>query len=173
MDEEFLKSRIRDIKDYPKKGIIFRDITPLIQDREAFRMCIDELAGRIKHLDIDYIVGIEARGFIIGSALAYKLNKGFVLIRKKGKLPHHTVSKDYDLEYGSERIEMHRDSIEPGRRIFIVDDLLATGGTAKAAIELAKELGAEIEGVGFLIELSDLKGRERLDCTRIISLISY
>lgn len=172
-EEQFLKGKIRDINDYPKPGIIFRDITTLIKDGRAFAMCVDQLAEKLSNKRIDYVVGIEARGFIFGSALAFKLNKGFIPVRKKGKLPFDTVSKEYDLEYASATIEIHKDAIEQGARVVMVDDLLATGGTAKAAAELIGELGATVEAIAFIVELEDLKGREKLSDYEIISLIKY
>jgi adenine phosphoribosyltransferase len=172
-DERSIKSKIRDINDYPKKGIIFRDITTLIKDKEAFRICIDQLAEEVKDKNVDYILGIEARGFIFGSALAYRLGKGFIIVRKKGKLPYGTVSKDYALEYGNETIEIHKDSIEKGKNVLIVDDLLATGGTAKAVAELVEELGGKVAGIAFIVELTGLKGRDKLKDFDIISLAKY
>jgi adenine phosphoribosyltransferase len=172
-DEQLIKGKIREIKDYPKKGIVFRDITTLLKDSNAFRMCIDQLAESIKDTKIDYIVGIEARGFIIGSALAYKLGKGLVPMRKKGKLPNHTIGRDYALEYGSATIEMHRDAIEKGSSVVIADDLLATGGTARAAAELVEEVGGRVGCVAFLVELTELKGRDRLSDYNIVSLVKY
>jgi adenine phosphoribosyltransferase len=171
-DEEFIKRRIRVINDYPKEGIVFRDITTLLKNKRAFKMCINQLA-KLAGKDFDYVVGIEARGFILGSALAYKLGKGFIPIRKKGKLPFSTVSKDYKLEYGSATIEMHSDAIKKGEKVLIVDDLLATGGTAKAAAELIAESGGEVESIIFLVELSELGGRNVLKDYNTISLIKY
>lgn len=172
-DEQSAKRRIRDIADYPKKGIIFRDITTLLKDKDSFKACIDELAARANGKDIDYIVGIEARGFVTGSALAHKIGKGFIPIRKKGKLPHKTISRDYALEYGNATLEMHEDAFEKGSNILITDDLLATGGTAKAAAELVEQLGGKVAGIAFLVELEDLKGREKLSNYDVISLIKY
>jgi adenine phosphoribosyltransferase len=171
--ESVIKGRIRAIPDYPKKGIIFRDITPLLKDRKAFSICIEELAKRLSAYKPDYIVGIEARGFIVGSALAYKMGLGFIPIRKKGKLPYDKISKDYYLEYGVETMELHKDSVEKGSRVFIVDDLLATGGTAEAAAGLVKSLGGSVLGFAFIIELSDLNGRQKLGGSEIISLVTY
>jgi adenine phosphoribosyltransferase len=172
-DESSMKSRIRSIPNYPKKGIMFYDITTLLKDADAFAKCIDHIAQILDGRKIDYIVGIDARGFIIGAALAYKLKKGFIPIRKKGKLPHKTVSKSYDLEYGTDTIEMHIDAVEKGDNVVVVDDLLATGGTAKAAAELVTGAGANIISLIFLVELKDLKGREKLQDYNIISLIKY
>ena len=166
-------SLIRDVRNYPKEGIIFKDITPVLQDHEAFSMVIDSMAAKLKHMDFDYIAGIEARGFIIGSALAYKTGKGFIPIRKKGKLPYATISREYALEYGNATIEMHADAVRKGSKIVIVDDLLATGGTAKAASELVTEAGGFVKCMMFMIELEFLKGREILDSNDVISLIKY
>ena len=166
-------SLVRDVRDYPKEGIIFKDITPVLQDSGAFSMVIDRMADKLTSIDFDYIAGIEARGFIIGSALAYKTGKGFIPIRKKGKLPYATISKEYTLEYGNAVIEMHADAVRKGSRIVIVDDLLATGGTAKAASELVTEAGGEVKCMMFMIELEFLKGRELLDSNDVISLIKY
>ncbi len=170
MDIETIRERVRDIPDYPKKGIIFRDITPLINDSEAFNAVVDELAGRIK-APVDHVAGIEARGFIFAGALAYKLGVGVIPIRKKGKLPFEKISEDYDLEYGSESIEIHTDSLAKGDNVLIVDDLLATGGTARAASSLIRRLNGNVSALAFVIELTDLKGRENLPDVEIISLL--
>lgn len=168
---EFLKSRIRDIPDYPKKGILFKDITPLLKDARAFGICVDEMAARVPD-GIDYLIGTEARGFILGGAIAYKKGVGFVPARKKGKLPHKTISRDYGLEYGRASLELHVDAIEDGSTVMIVDDLLATGGTASATAELAKSLGGIVAGFLFLVELSELNGRDKLKAMgRVDSLI--
>ena len=163
---ETLKQRIRSIPDYPKKGVLFRDITPLLKDPKGLRTCIEALAESFKGERIDYVAGIEARGFIIGGALAEKLGAGFVPIRKKGKLPYRKVSVDYELEYGKETMEVHEDAVEKDSRVLVVDDLLATGGTAEASGKLIQRLGAGVVGYAFLVELSDLKGRERLNGSR-------
>lgn len=170
---ERAKSLIRDIQDYPKQGIVFKDITPALKDPDAFCSLIDGIAERLSEISFDYVVGIEARGFIIGSALAYRMKKGLILVRKKGKLPYEKISRDYDLEYGKETMEMHSDSVEKGSSVVIVDDLLATGGTSKAAAELIKEAGGEVKRFAFLIELEFLKGREKLGGDKVISLIKY
>ena len=167
-----LKDTIRAIEDYPKKGVIFRDITTLLKDKDAFNKAVDEMAEKIDK-DVDKIIGIEARGFIFGAALAYKLNKGFVPVRKPGKLPWDKVSESYELEYGEDSIEIHKDAIEAGEKIVIVDDLLATGGTSKACINLVEKLKGEVSSAIFLVELEDLKGREILSGTRVESIIKY
>lgn len=171
--QSVIGSRIRAIPNYPKPGITFRDITPLLKDGDAFSKSIDMLADSISDYRFDYISGIEARGFIIASALAYKLGKGFIPIRKKGKLPFDKIGKTYTLEYGAETIEMHKDSVEKGSNVLVVDDLLATGGTASTAADLITSLGANVAGFAFIVELSALKGRLRLGSHRISSLIIY
>lgn len=171
--ESTLRRSIRDIPDYPKKGILFRDITPLLKDGKAFALCIDEMAKRVEGIDFDYVVGIEARGFIIGAALAYKLGKGFVPIRKVGKLPYKRISKEYALEYGTATIEMHHDALENGQKALLVDDLLATGGTAKAAAEMVESVGGSVAGFAFVIELEALNGRSMLGNRSMSALIRY
>lgn len=162
MDIARVTAAVRDIPDFPKPGIIFKDITPLLADPEAFGEYIDSLAAKYADGPPDVIVGIESRGFIFGTPLAYKLKKGFVPIRKKGKLPYETCSESYELEYGSAEMEIHRDAFKPGSRVLIVDDLLATGGTAAAAARLIEKIGGVIIGVEFLIELAFLSGRDNL-----------
>ncbi len=159
-----IKSKIRSIPDYPKKGIIFRDITTLIKDPVGFRLMVDSLTQRYITGEIEYdvIVGIEARGFIMGGALSYTLGKGFAPIRKSGKLPSDVISQEYELEYGTDTVEIHTDAFEPGTKVLLVDDLLATGGTALATSQLIEKTGAKIKGIEFLIELVDLKGKEKL-----------
>ena len=157
------KSRIRTIPHYPKQGIMFRDITTLLKDPVGFHLAISDLVSRYTHMKIDKVAGIESRGFIIGAAMAYQLRKGFVPIRKKGKLPAQTVGHDYELEYGSDRIEIHVDAIEKGERVLLVDDLIATGGTAEAASALIEEVGGEIVECCFVIDLPEVGGRKRLE----------
>jgi adenine phosphoribosyltransferase len=170
---EELKRRIRDIPNFPKPGILFRDITPLLSDGRAFRQAIDYLGERYVDKKIDVVVGVEARGFIMGAALAYKLGAGNILIRKSGKLPYKTHRSTYALEYGTDSLEIHQDAIQPGQRVLVSDDLLATGGTIAAAVDLVGKLGGEIVELCFLIELTALKGRERLKDYSIFSLIQY
>ncbi len=168
------ESLIRDIPDFPTEGIIFKDITPLLDDGDALRWAADGLADRFSHTAFDRVVGVEARGFILGAAVAYRLGVGFVPFRKPGKLPYDTRSVDYQLEYGVASLESHTDALAPGQRVLVVDDVLATGGTAAAAVELVNSGGAEVVGVGFLIELGFLGGRAKLggDCP-VISLFCY
>jgi len=168
-----LKSKIRHVPDFPKAGILFYDVTTLLRDAEGFRIAIDSLANPYRDRGISLIVGIESRGFILGAAVADRLGAGFVPVRKVGKLPSTTVRVSYDLEYGSDSLEMHRDAVEPGQRVLIVDDLLATGGTARATVDLVKQLGGEVEGLAFLIELSDLNGRSRLQGEQIFAVLQY
>lgn len=167
-----IKSLIRTIPDFPKKGILFRDITPLLQNREGFQRVMKLLRKECSG-DIEAIVGIESRGFIFGATLAANLKVGFVPIRKKGKLPYRTAKITYQLEYGTETIEIHKDSIRPGEKVVLVDDLLATGGTAAASAKLIENLGGKIIKILFLIELTDLKGREKLKKYNLFSLIKY
>ena len=168
-----LKAAVRDVSDFPIKGILFKDITPILRDGQLFRIAVDAFADRHKGKMIDAVVGIDARGFIFAGAVAYKLGVGFVPVRKKGKLPYKTVVTSYTLEYGSETSEMHIDSLKKGDNVIIVDDLLATGGTAMAAATLVKQLGANIVEIDFLIELSFLKGRERLKEHPIFAAMIY
>ena len=167
-----IKSRIRTIPDYPKPGIMFRDITTLLQDPVGFRLTVDGLAKPFKEMRIDKIAGVEARGFIVGGAVAQQLDAGFVPVRKKGKLPWTTIGRDYELEYGTDRIEVHTDAIIEGEQILLIDDLLATGGTASATVELLRKLGADVCGCAFIIELTALKGRARLDVP-VDALVAY
>ena len=168
-----LKERIRDIADYPKKGIVFKDITTLIKDPECFKLACDMLVEESKKYNVDVVCGIESRGFIFAPIVANHLGVGFVPIRKKGKLPHRTVSVTYSLEYGKDALEMHRDSISKGDRVLVIDDLLATGGTTRAVSQLIRKLGGVVEAFGFLIELSFLKGRSKLKQYPVFSLIQY
>lgn len=168
-----LEEYVRSIPDFPEEGIIFRDVTSVLQDADGLRLAIDTLQDLVKDLDYDVVVGPESRGFIFGTPIAYNNHKPFVLIRKKGKLPCETVSMDYDLEYGKATIEMHRDSIKPGQKVLIVDDLIATGGTTQAMIKLIESLGGKVVGVAVLMELAGLKGREKLAGYRLDSAIVY
>lgn len=169
-----VRSKIRDVVDFPKKGIIFRDITTALKDSETLKVMIDYLCEQFKDVKIDYIAGIESRGFIFGMPMAYKLNAGFVPIRKPNKLPAETYSQEYELEYGTDKIEVHKDAFPEGANVLIVDDLLATGGTAEAACKLVKKTGANLVGIAFLIELCDLKGREKLEGNgKIVSMLKY
>lgn len=170
---DYIKNAIRDIPDFPKKGILFRDITTAIKDKDVMKRMIDEIVEAFKDEKIDYVAGIESRGFIFGMPVAYSLGCGFVPIRKPNKLPAETYSVEYQLEYGTDKIEMHKDAIEKGKRVLIIDDLLATGGTAAAACELVKKAGV-LAGLAFVIELTDLKGREKLPKdVKILSLAKY
>ena len=168
-----LQSKIREIPDFPKKGVSFKDITPLLENAKYFRYLIDILFKKYKDKKIKKIVAIDARGFLIASALAYKLKTGIVIVRKKGKLPFKTVGCDYDLEYGKETLEIHKDSIKPKERILIIDDVLATGGTALAAAKLVEKLKGKIIGISFLIELLFLNGRKKLKKYKVDSLVQY
>ena len=164
---------IAEIPDYPKPGVLFRDITTLLADGEAFHEAIDQMAAKVADLDFDLIIGSEARGFLFGTPLAYKLHKPFALVRKKGKLPRQTVSADYALEYGTATLEMHKDSIKPGQKVLIVDDLMATGGTIQAMAKLTETLGGTVAGVLVLMELKDLGCREILKDYRLESVVVY
>ncbi|MGB9236654.1 MAG: adenine phosphoribosyltransferase [Terriglobales bacterium] len=168
-----LKKLIREVHDFPKKGILFYDITTLLKDKLGFARLIDALSANYIGKEIDLILGMEARGFIFGPALAYRLNAGFVPVRKPGKLPAATAKVSYDLEYGSNSLEVHKDAIQKGQKVLIVDDLLATGGTAVATAKLATELGAQIAGLAFVVELDFLRGRERLEGYDVFSLLHY
>jgi adenine phosphoribosyltransferase len=170
---EHLKKLIREVPDFPKPGILFYDITTLLKDKLGFATLIDALSEHYLDKDIDLVLGMEARGFIFGPAVAYRLNAGFVPVRKPGKLPAATAKYDYALEYGTNTLEIHRDAIQKGQRVIIVDDLLATGGTAEATAKLAETLGAEIAGLGFVIELDFLHPREKLEKYDIFSLLHY
>jgi adenine phosphoribosyltransferase len=168
-----LETYIRHIPGFPKEGILFHDITPLLLDGEALRYSVDRLAEFAKERGVELVIGAEARGFILGAAVAYALGVGFAVARKPGKLPWTVSRSDYDLEYGSDALEMHVDAIKPGQRVLIHDDLLATGGTAAANVELVEQAGGVVAGVAFLIELTELKGRERLHGHEVFSLLKY
>ncbi len=172
-DSTDLKRYVRNIPDWPKKGILFRDITPLLANHSAFIAAIDALTDGFKDTDIDYVAAVEARGFIFGSAVAEKLLAGFIPIRKKGKLPYKTQSATYDLEYGTDTLEVHVDAIEPGSKVLLVDDLLATGGTMAAACELIEKVGGQIAAISFLIELTELAGRDKLSNHPVKTVMSY
>jgi len=168
-----LKGYIRSIPDWPKKGILFRDITPLLADPKAFAAAVDALCADFTNAGIKYVAAVEARGFIFGSAVAERLGAGFVPIRKKGKLPYKTEAVTYDLEYGTDTLEVHRDAVSKGAKVLIVDDLLATGGTMAAACKLIKKIGGQIAGISFLIELVELSGRDKLGDYKVKAVISY
>jgi adenine phosphoribosyltransferase len=168
-----LKSKIRHVPDFPKAGILFYDVTTLLRDPQGFRLAIDSMSLPYHDRGISLVVGIESRGFILGAAVADRIGAGFVPVRKVGKLPSTTVRATYDLEYGSDSLEMHSDAIEPGQRVLIVDDLLATGGTARAALELVKQLGGRVEGISVLIELLELNGRARLEGENVQAVLKY
>jgi adenine phosphoribosyltransferase len=170
---EFLKSRIRNVPDFPKPGILFYDITTLLRDPEGFKAAIDSLAAPFASASIDIVVGIESRGFILGGAVADRLGAGFCPIRKPGKLPAKAIRESFSLEYGTDSLEMHVDAIEAGQRVLVVDDVLATGGTAKAAASLVKGLGGTLHGLAFLIELDFLNGREKLAGAQVTSVLHY
>jgi adenine phosphoribosyltransferase len=172
-DKIELKDYIRDIPDWPKKGILFRDITPLLAEPKAFRTAVEMMAANYIGKGVQYVAAVEARGFIFGSAVADKLNAGFVPVRKKGKLPYKTESMTYELEYGTNTIEVHKDAIPAGAKVLMVDDLLATGGTIEAACKLIEKIGGKIAGIVFLIELTDLHGIEKLTGYKAKSLIRY
>jgi adenine phosphoribosyltransferase len=168
-----LKQLIREVPDFPKPGILFYDITTLIKDQGGFRAVIDGLSGHYRPGDVDIVLGVEARGFIFAPALAYALGAGFVPVRKPGKLPAECVSVSYALEYGTDTLEMHRDAIQPGQRVLIVDDLLATGGTAAAAARMVENMGGSVAGLGFVVELTFLNGRAKLPGYDVFSLLQY
>lgn len=168
-----LKASIRDVPDFPKAGILFKDITPLLQNPELFKSSIERLAGPFRGKGITHVASVESRGFIFGAPVAYQLNAGYVPIRKKGKLPGKTISYSYDLEYGTDTLEIHGDAFEPSARVLIIDDVLATGGTAFACCQLVKKLKAQVAGLSFVIELEFLKGREKLRGYDVLTLIRY
>jgi len=171
--QDVIKSRIRDVADFPKPGIVFKDISPLLADPHAFNLCLDETAARFGSVNVDAIVGVESRGFIFGAALAARMHKAFVPVRKPGKLPARTRRIDYQLEYGTDALEIHLDAFEPGAKVVVVDDLLATGGTAAAACQLVQTLGGEVIAASFVVELSFLGGRERVQPVPVFSLVQY
>ena len=172
--KDYVKSQIRNIVDFPKKGIIFRDITTACKDSKALKYIIEYLTEQFKDKGIDYVAAVESRGFIFGAPLAVNIGAGLVLIRKPGKLPADVVSQEYELEYGSDKIEMHKDAIEKGKKVLVVDDLLATGGTIAAACKLIKKVGAKPVACAFVIELSDLNGREKIDSDiEVVSMLKY
>lgn len=174
MPVQSVKDKIRDVIDFPVKGIVFKDITTAVKDPEALRQIIHYLTDKFAGKQIDYVAGIESRGFIFGAAVACNLNAGFILIRKPGKLPAETISQEYALEYGTDTIQMHKDAVEPGKNVLIIDDLLATGGTVSASCKLIEQTGANVVGAAFVIELAELKGREKLPSDiEIVSMISY
>ena len=168
-----IKDKIRTIPHWPIEGVMFRDITTLMQDHEAFRYTCDALYERYKDMKIDKVVGIDARGFIFGAVLAYKLNAGFVPVRKKGKLPSKTIKEEYSLEYGKDSVEIHEDAIEKGEKVLVVDDLIATGGTVCAATKLVETLGGQVVECAFVVELPDLKGRDKIKKHKIFTLCEF
>jgi adenine phosphoribosyltransferase len=171
--EEILRAKVRDVPDFPKPGIVFKDITPLLGDEVSFSTVIDEIVVAFGRGTIDKVVGVEARGFIVASPVAYHFGAGFVPVRKRGKLPWDTVAENYELEYGEETLEIHADAIAPGERVAIVDDVLATGGTALATARLVERLGGKVQGMAFLLELGFLNGREKLKGYEVLSLLTY
>jgi adenine phosphoribosyltransferase len=173
MSAEGLRAKIREIPDFPKPGILFYDITTLLKDKDAFKEAVDLMIEPYRDEKIDMVVGMESRGFIFSAPMAYQLDAGLVPVRKLGKLPAETITVEYALEYGSNTLEIHRDSIQSGQRVLIVDDLLATGGTVRGTIELVERLKGEVVGLAFLVELDFLKGRERLEGRRVTSVIQY
>lgn len=172
-DAGWLKGRIRDVPDFPTAGIVFRDLTPLLADAEALAFTVDALAGAFAGRRVDKVAGIEARGFILAAPVAYRLGAGFVPVRKAGKLPWRTEAEEYTLEYGVDRLEMHGDAVEPGDSVLVIDDVIATGGTARATARLVERLGGTVAGLGFLVELTLLAGREKLVGHDIVSLVTY
>ena len=172
-EKKKLEDYVRSIPDFPEEGIIFRDVTSILQDADGLRLAVDSMQALIEGTDADVIVGAESRGLIFGAPIAYNLHKPLVLVRKKGKLPCETVEQSYDLEYGSATVEMHKDSIQPGQKVVIVDDLIATGGTVEATAKLVEELGGQVVKIVFLMELAGLKGRERLADYDVASVVCY
>lgn len=172
-DGQWIKTLVRDIPDYPQPGVTFRDITPLLGNADGFARSVDELVHRFSGVGVDRVLGMEARGFILAAPVAYRLHAGFIPVRKAGKLPWAVVREEYTLEYGKDKLEIHRDAIHPGERILIIDDVLATGGTAQATARLVEALDGQVVGLGFLLELDGLNGRERLKGHRVESLVHY
>ncbi len=170
---ETIRKAIRDIPDFPKKGILFRDITPLLKDPHALKLCVKHIADLFRGAGVDAVVGAESRGFIFAVPIALELDVGFVPVRKPGKLPHETVSASYELEYGTDTLQIHKDAISPGQKVLMVDDLLATGGTMAACCRLVRELGGTVAGCAFVIELAFLGGRKKLDGHPVTSLVTY
>lgn len=170
---ERIKNKIRTVPHFPKQGIMFRDITTLLQDKEGLQLVVDAFYQQYKNRNIDLIAGIESRGFIFGAALAYKLGIGFVLLRKPGKLPHDTEEVEYQLEYGKDKLQIHRDAVKHGERVLVVDDLIATGGTVSAACKLVEKLGGEVVECAFVVELPDLHGRDKLQGYKVFSLVEF
>lgn len=168
-----LKAYVTTIPDFPQQGIMFRDITTIVSSPDGFRMAIDGLVDMVKDLDFDLVLGSESRGFVFGAPVAYALGKGFVLVRKKGKLPRETISQEYDLEYGTATLEMHKDAIEPGQRVVIIDDLIATGGTTEAIVKMVEAEGGKVVKIGFVMELAGLEGRAKLKGYDVDTLIAY
>jgi len=173
MNNTLLEKSVRNIPDFPKPGILFRDVTTLAQNKDAFKMSIDMLSNEFKNKGFHKVVGVEARGFIFAAAVAHNIGAGFVPVRKKGKLPYKTISTTYELEYGTDTLEIHNDAISKGEKILIIDDLLATGGTVSAVIDLVEQLGGKVSGIGFVIELVDLKGKDKLKDYPIFSLLKF
>jgi adenine phosphoribosyltransferase len=172
-DASWLKDHIRDIPDFPKPGVVFKDITPLLADVDAFRFAVDAVADHFAGSEVHKVLGVEARGFIIAAPVAYRFGAGFVPVRKAGKLPHEIEREEYELEYGTDLLEIHRDAVSPGENVLIVDDVLATGGTASATVRLVERLGANVLGLGFVIELAFLHGRDKLPGRDLVSLLVY
>ncbi len=168
-----LRDYVAEIPDFPKEGIIFRDVTTILSDADGLHMAVDGLIDMMKDIDFDLVVGSESRGFIFGAPVAYAMHKGFILVRKKGKLPRETISETYDLEYGSATLEMHKDAIKPGQKVVIIDDLIATGGTTEAIVKMVEREGGDIVKIGFVMELAGLNGREKLSKYDVDSLIIY
>ncbi len=168
-----LEDYVTTIPDFPKEGIMFRDVTTILSDKDGFKLAIDGLIEKLKDVDFDVILGSESRGFVFGAPVAYAMNKGLILVRKKGKLPREVISEDYDLEYGKATLEMHADAIKEGQKVVIIDDLIATGGTTEAVIRLAEREGGKVVKIGFVMELEGLKGRERLKNYDVFSLVKY